>query len=299
MHIIRLPLVVLVMLVLFSVGCEDQPTEYIFEPTHRDQVLVVRTATDFLKTLYEHTDQAGTFLDEAALTDYYSSVLPEGWLVATDMRGIPIVGSAGDTLYIKNYLDQKFHLISFDSDPMGGAVRSPSSLNFDYLEVGSYRDGFTNSFYGDTSESLKLSIEYTDDRQNPGYLDGWFQIQRSVEFEGESGYSAGGERGSYTYNYYLQVKWFMRIEDFSLDPDNHSARIIIDGVFPILDEMDKLQEPQISGEIVLDKNGIGTGEMWLYGDRVARLHFTGRSFGFTGYFTLDSEDHHKRYRLTQ
>lgn len=299
MHIIRLSLVIMVVLAIFSVGCEDQPTEYVFMPTQRDQVLVVRTAADFLKTLYDHTDRAGTFLDEAALTEYYSSVLPEGWLVAVDLMGNPIVGSVGDTLYIRNYLDQKFHMIRFNTDPIGGSVRTPGNLLFDYLEVGSYRDGFTNSFYGDTSESLKLAIEYSDDRQNPQYIDGWFQIQRSVEFEGESGYSEGGQRGSYTYNYYLPVRWLIEIKNFSIDPDDHRARIVIDGVFPILDEMEQLQEPQISGKFVLDKNGRGTGEMWLYGDRVAKLHFTGRSFGFTGYFTLDSEDHNYRYKLTR
>ncbi len=283
-------LLALLLITTFMVnGCEEQPVGYIFNPTQRDQIQVVRTLYDFLQALYDHTDQAARFLDEAALTNDYSSVLPEGWL--------PLQNSSGNLFYLRNYLDQQFHILEFDAEPSIDAVRTPSDLVYNYLEIGSFRDSFTQSFYGDTSEAFNLTIEYSGDRQETEFVDGIFQIQRAVEFEVEIPI-AGQDGGStsVTDYYWVLVTWLMNIERYSIDPDDQRARITLDGMFPYDDETYERHEIHVSGEIEIDKNGRGIGEMWLYGEPVARIHFTGRNFGFLGYFTLYSEDHEKRYR---
>lgn len=270
-------------------GCEEQPVGYIFSPTQRDQIQAVSTFFDFLQALYVHTDQAARFLDEAALTNNYASVLPEGWL--------PLQNPTGDFFYLRNYLDQQFHLLQFDNNPTVDAVRTPSDLVYNYLEIGSFRDSFTQSFYGDTSEAFNLTIEYSDDRQETNFVDGIFQIQRAVEFEIEipiTGQDGGST--SVTDYYWVLVTWLMKIEHYSIDPDDQRARITLDGMFPYDDETYERHEIHVSGEVEIDKHGRGTGEMWLYGEPVARIHLSGRRSGFLGYFTLHSEDHEKRYR---
>ncbi len=270
-------------------GCEEQPTGYIYKPMQRDQIQVASTVFDFLHELYNHTDEAANFLNEAALTNDYASVLPEGWLPSTD--------GMGNTYYERNYLDQQFQDLWFDPNPNNNAIRTPSELRFNYLEIGSFLNYYDRTFYADTSETFSLAIEYSNARQDPQHVDGLFQIQRAVEFftEGTT-VLQDGSSVSYSENYWVLVTWLIKIDQFSVDPDDHSGHFTFDGIFPFDDETYQRHEAHVSGEVTLDKNGRGNGEVWLMGEPVARIRFNGRSFGFNGYFTLYSEDHENLYR---
>ncbi len=273
-------------------SCAEQPVGYIFTPTQRDQVSLARTTVEMINALYSHTDQAAGFLDAAALTTDYSKILPEGWdstLAVDPDDGTPY------TLYLRNYLDKDFYFLRFDSDPMRGSVRSPSDLEYQFYESRSFQNVFTSDFYSDINEGRELVIEYTDGRQDPLNVDGWFNMWQSVAFEEEV--DIGGQAGSYSYSYYLRVYWMFRIQDFSIDARDQRSRIVIDGTFPVYDEAGDYRQPHVSGEITIESNGSGRGEMYMYGEPMARLHFTARTAGFEGYFTLHREEHRKRYSL--
>ncbi len=279
--------------VMLIAGCAEQPTDYIYTPTHRDHSKLAQTAVTVLDAIYEHTDQAASYLDKASLTDDYLSLLPSGWApyqMVDSTTGEPYI------LYTRNYLDQHYYGLRFDVKPVNGAVRSPSDLQYTYIEINSLQNPVTNEFYGNVNQTRRLSIEYSDQRRDANFVDGMFEIRRIVPFEEEIEVAGAG---TVTYNVYVTVNWLVKIERFSIDPNDQRARLVIEGIMPLYDEAGQYQQPHVSGEININTRGRGTGDLSLYGDPAVRLHITGRTFGFRGYYTLYSENHEKRYRFEQ
>ena len=93
------------------------------------------------------------------------------------------------------------------------------------------------------------------------------------------------------------INWQIRIEDYSVDTDDHSAKIIIAGLFPLFDRNSNFIIAQITGEINVRSDGRGSGTMFLRGEPVAKLHLTGRNFGFLGFYSLSGDDFEDRFRL--
>jgi len=270
------------------IGCSEQPSGYVFTPTQRQHSTLAQATVDIVSSIYTHADQAATYLDRASLTDDYITLLPGGWyqyVLIDTVTGQPY------TLYHYSYLDQKFYFLRFDPNPMPNAVRSPSSLQYTFVEINSYQNPLTNDFFGDISETRNLMLEYSNNRQDYTSIDGWFEVRKIVPFEEEIETAAG----TYTYNVWVSVTWQIRIEHFSIDPNDQRTRLVIEGVTPIYDEAGDYHICHISGEINIDARGSGKGDIWFYGEPAIRLNFTGRSYGFNGNFTLFSENHRKSY----
>ncbi|MFN3821989.1 MAG: hypothetical protein ACK4OO_06605, partial [bacterium] len=104
-------------------------------------------------------------------------------------------------------------------------------------------------------------------------------------------------QGSATFSqrYYLPATWTARIERYSTALRDYQARVVIDGFYPLLDRAGNYQEIHVSAEFTINRSGSGTGEVWLYGEKTSQVTFTGRGYGFQGYFTLYSENHKNRY----
>lgn len=285
---------ILLSLMIFAglfTGCSEQPVGYIFSPTNRHQSTLARTTAEVVNAIYHHADQAAVYLDRASLTDDYISLLEGGWL---ETMLIDTTTGQPYTLYYRSYLDQEHYILRFDREPMAEAVRTPSSLDYTFLEIKSYQNRVTNEFYGNVSDYLQISIEYANNRQNHRSVDGWFEIQRTVVFEEEIE-TAGA--GTVTVPIYVGVSWQVKVENYSIDTDDQRSGIIIDGIMPIYDDAGEYHRTQVSGRIDINSRGQGFGEIWLYGEPAARIYFTGRSFGFRGYFTLYEEDFKKIYAL--
>jgi len=268
---------------LFS--CAEQPTGYIYRPTQRDEVAVSRLVENVVSSLYDNMDLSVGFLEDASHTNNYATILPAGW------QAIPFVDTTSGapyTLYFHNFLDQKYQSIRFDKNPLEGAVRMPSDIEYSFLKLRNFFNERSFEFYMDVDEYIHLVVEYSQNRNDPHHVEGWFDIKRAVEFEEEI------QIGDYisTYEYYMYPTWVIRIEDFSTDALDHSARLIIEGTFPHRDEIDNFQNDHVTGDITMQANGTGSGEIRLYGKPISRVYFTSRGAGFEGYFTLYSQDHY-------
>jgi len=270
-------------------GCADQPTGYIFTPTQRDKTFLTGYAAAFISRVYTDMDNQSGYLSSASLTNDYLSVLPEGWQRV-------VIG--GDTAYMRNYMDETFQTVRFDPQPQAGAIRVPSSLSYQSVDIASYRNPLTNSFYGDTSSATQLLIDYSGNRQDPDIVDGWMEIQVPIQVEYQIQLDAGGgQKSNYTSYDYVMSTWQMKIERYSVDSRDQRAHISFNGTYPLIDRAGQLQQPQVSGTFDIQRDGTGTGDVWLYGDKVSKVTFTGRSFGFDGYFTLYEENNANRYTL--
>ncbi len=287
--------ILLVFVSIFS-GCAEQPYGYIFSPEPRDQVNAARLAVDFISSLYDHADAASELLDKAGLTDDYKSILPEGWIDVTpyNRTGDPLIGFYQ---FYQNYLDKEFSELQIDTGVYPGALRTPSSLRYNFLTTASVRNGITNEIFGTIDQVQKADIRYSDNLQNLKFIDGWYSISKSVPFEQEIEIQAQGRSTNVTYLIYLDVGWSLRVEHFSIDSKDQTSQITIEGQFPILDNAGVIQHCHISGKFDVNPSGKGGGDIWLYGQPTARISFTGRSFGFKGKFTLFSEEHKKSYNL--
>lgn len=269
-------------------GCADEPSGYLFTPTHRDKTFLTAYAGAFLSQLYTNLDEAGAILTSASLTNDYSSVLPEGWQRQ-------VIG--GDTLYLRNYNDEQFHAIRFDPNPTAGAVRIPASLAYDRVDIASFRNPLTNTFYGDTSQAITMTIQYSDNRTDPEFIDGWYQVQRPISVEYSVQIQVGGGTGQQTVEDYVMTTWQMKIERFSVESRDQRARISFNGTYPLIDRAGVLQSPQVAGEFTIERDGRGSGDIWLYGEKTSRVILLNRAYGFEGYFTLYEEDHSSIYAL--
>ena len=268
---------------VFWLGCADQPTGYVYTPSEGQVVDLVYVTLNVISTLYDHCDEATQFLEASSLTDNYASILPEGWLAAPDTTGGTL-----HTIYVKNFLDQKFNLMRFDPDPKAGAVRTPSSIQYQFLQVGSFQNPVTSRFYGDLTENRQLVLEYSKNRQDPTRVNGWFTLTRLTAFEYEI--EVRGQTGgstTVTQFYYENVSWIVRIEDYSMDIGDQSARLVIDGTFPQRDEEGNRQEPHVAGVIDVDASGRGSGIIALGSEPAFKLNLKGRrGFGFSANFDL-------------
>lgn len=280
-------LIFALVITVFVSGCSERPVGYIFEPTQRHQSALAQTTVEVVNSLFEHCDEASSYLDRSSLTDDYISLLPGGWL---EIPQVDSITGEDYLVYYFNYLDQKYYQLRFDREPMAGAVRTPSSLDYVFVEINSIQNSITNEFYGGINEIRNLTIEYSDDRQDPQFMDGWFEISRSIPFEEEIEIASGE---TISYDVYVTVIWDVRIERYSLDPDDHRARMVFEGLMPVYDEAGEYQRVHVSGELNINSSGKGGGDMWFYGEPSIRLHFTGRSYGFNGYFTTFDDDHQK------
>lgn len=287
---------ILVVSISILAGCAEQPYGYIFEPSQRDQINVARQAADFISALYDHADAASELLDKSGLTDNYASVLPEGWIDITprDGNGQPLIPYYR---YFKNYLDKEFTELQIDRATPPGALRTPSTLRYNYSTTASIRNNATNVIYGTVDQVQLADIRYADNLQNLKAVEGWYSISKSVPFEQEIEIQQQGRSTNVSYLIYLDVGWSLRVEKFSIDPKDQTSKVTIEGQFPILDDEGVIQRCHISGNIEINASGKGGGDIWLYGQPAARLSFTGRSFGFKGKFTLFSEDHENSYNL--
>ncbi len=276
---------------LIFAGCEQQPVGYIFEPEQRDKGNLARGIAAVVNSLYDNADEAVNFLDQAALTDDYSSLLLGGWME------VPMVDSlSGDpfVLYVRNYLDQQYYLMRFNRDPIPNAVRTPSGIDYTYAEIRSYQDSRTSEFFGANSEYVQLMLNYSDNGQDVENVDGWVEVITTIIVEEEIE-TAGA--GNVTIERRIPVTAQIKLYDFSIDEEDLKSRIVILGSYPVWDELNDYHGIQIQGEINMKKDGTGSGEIWMWGERAVKIYFTGRSFGFEGYYTLAEEDHDTRYAL--
>jgi len=286
-RITGITLVVAVLLTL--AGCADEPGGYIFTPTHRDKTFLTYYTSAYLGSLYDNLDIAAGILASASLTNDYGSVLPEGWQKR-------VIG--GDTIFLRNYNDEQFHSIKFDPTPPIGAVRIPASLAYDRVDIASFRNPLTNTFYGDTSQAINMSVGYSANSTDPEFLDGWYQVQTPVAVEFSVQIQVGSGSGEQTFNDYVMTTWQMKIERFSVEPRDQRARITFNGTYPLIDKSGALQNPQVSGEFNVERDGKGIGDIWLYGEKTSKVVLLNRrSSGFQGYFTLYEEDHSTIYSL--
>lgn len=275
----------------FIVGCEDQPVGYIFSPTQRDRSSVAQASVVVLNKIFAHTDQATSYLERSALTTNYRDMLVGNWQV------IPAQDSITHdpyTLYYQSILDKKHYFLRFDREEMLNSLRTPSSLDFTYIEVRSFQDPRTSEFYGQTSESRHLTLEYSDNRQDIKNVDGWFDLLTRIPIEIDV--AVAGE-GSVTIEEWIWIDWQVRIEKYSIDPDDHTAKIVIAGWFPLFDRNNDYTAAQVSGVINIRSDGRGSGTMSLRGEPVAKLYLTGRNFGFLGSYSLSDDDFGKRIKL--
>ncbi len=288
---VGLILIAVISVSTFLTGCEEQPAAYVFSPTQRDETNFARTIAEIVDLFYQHADDAAQFLDQAALTDDYGSLLLGGWnphVLNDSLTGDPY------TVFGRNYLDQKYYSLRFDRDPDAGAVRTPSNLDYTYLDLLSYQNRQTSEFNPDINQSLVFTMEYSDNRQDPKNLDGWFDVRKIIPVEQELE-TAGA--GTQTYFINILVRWQIKVENFSIDKDDHRARLVFSGVYPIYDSAGETHQTLVEGGITLDANGVGVGDFSFYGERVVRLNLTGKTYGFNGYFTLFGENHRQKYQL--
>ncbi len=308
-------------LMLGMIGCEEQPLGYIYRPSTSDESSVARIASNMVSSMYDHLDMATGFLEDASHTNRYDTILPAGWVeeykivssqadtvaISFDLSTIEadrvdIVDTLDnmlaiiildlDTLYFHNHLDQKQQFLHFDRIPLSGAVRTPSSIEYGYNAFCNFFNYRSSSWYLDIYESSHLIIEYADknavgDRQDPNHVQGWAEMTRAVKFE--ETIDLGDIE--YDYVYYEYPTWIIRIEDFSTDPFDQSSRLVIEGTFPHSDDIDNYREDHVSGVVEIGSDGVGQGEISLYGKPIVKLYFTGRSAGFNGYFTLENQNH--------
>ncbi|MBT3233060.1 MAG: hypothetical protein HN356_09605 [Calditrichaeota bacterium] len=275
----------------FVTGCDEQPVGYLFEPSNRDHSSVAQASVVALNKIFEHTDQAAAFLDQSALTSDYKDMLIGNW---QEFEVPDSLTNELYTLYYLSVLDKEHYFLRFDREVMPDALRSPSSLDFRYVEVRSFQDRRTNEFFGQTSESRSMSLEYANNRQDIKNVDGWFDLQTLVPIEIDVDIAGAG---SVTIEEWVGINWQIRIEDYSVDTDDHSAKIIIAGLFPLFDRNSNFIIAQITGEINVRSDGRGSGTMFLRGEPVAKLHLTGRNFGFLGFYSLSGDDFEDRFRL--
>ena len=163
---------------LFS--CAEQPTGYIYRPTQRDEVAVSRLVENVVSSLYDNMDLSVGFLEDASHTNNYATILPAGW------QAIPFVDTTSGapyTLYFHNFLDQKYQSIRFDKNPLEGAVRMPSDIEYSFLKLRNFFNERSFEFYMDVDEYIHLVVEYSQNRNDPHHVEGWFDIKRAVEFE--------------------------------------------------------------------------------------------------------------------
>ena len=264
-------------------SCSEEPLGYIYRPTQKDEVDLARHTERVVSSMYDHLDEVVTLLDEASHTTDYMAILPGGWQAVTE-----VVGG-----FRRNYLDRTYQMLIFDSNPMSGAIRTPSNIEYYYTSLINFENWRTGEFYTDIDEYMHLTVEYAEGRTDLKNVEGWFNIKRSIKFEEE----VETEYGSYTWTYYQYPTWIIRIEDFSIDPYDQHARLVIEGTFPHLDEINQYREDHVSGEISISEDGVGVGEMYLYGEPAVRIYFTGRGAGFEGYFRLQSQDYSKIHKF--
>ena len=258
----------LLALLLFS--CAEQPVGYIYRPIERDEVFLARLTGDVVSTMYVKMDAAVGYLENASHTSNYQTILPSGWLALSVTDSITGEQYTG---YSRNYLDQQFHGLRFDKRPDPNAIRTPSDIEFSYVQIRNFPNSRTTGFYLDVDERMHMMVEYADSRQNPDFVQGWLNMTRAVEFEEEIDI---GDGQTDTYSYYVYPLWIVRIENFSINPLDHSGHLIFEGTFPHQDEAGEYQNDHVSGEINIESDGTGRGEMSLYGDPVASINFTGR-----------------------
>lgn len=317
------------------IGCSEQPLGYIYRPTESDEVTLARTTTDVISSVFDHLDMAARFLEDASRTSRWDTILPAGWSELYNITDsepdtvlIEEIGSIEadrvvivdtifvvdgtdtleillainkvdlDTLYWHNYLDQKYEILEIDKDPLETAVRTPSNLEYRFIELRNFFNSRTDQFYVDIYESSHIIIEYSSsenpgDRQDPHNVQGWLDITRAVEFEETIDYGDF----DYDYTYYEYPTWVLHIESYSINPQDHSAQIQIEGTFPHLDEADNYRKDHVTGEITIHGNGKGSGVVSLFGEPVALIYFTGRGAGFTGYFTMHKQDHERKHNF--
>lgn len=270
-------------------GCAEQPYGYVFAPQQRDQVNATGQCIAFINSLYLHTDQGSQILSDAAKTTDYITILPEGWQDISTMTVSPYY------TYSRNYLDKEHYLLQIAKDQPASAVLSPASLTYAYSDSISTWNNAAERFYANSNESRRLDISYGDSYRNSQKLNGWFWIRKIEKFEQSIQIQAGDSKADYTYFLYFPVTWSFHIEDFSTALDDQSSKISFDGSFPIYDEMGKMQYPHISGTMEFKDDGSGGGDLWLYGEKCAKITFSGRSFKFHGTYSLYSEDLIKTY----
>lgn len=278
-------------LALILFGCSEQPLGYIYRPIQRDAVSLARVTEDISSSLFDHVDLVVSLLEDASHTQNYKSIFPGEWRDTTIVD--PLTGNTMQ-IFSRNYLDQTIQQLAFDLEPMPGAVRQPSDVGYSFFDFRNFLNGVTNEYYTDIYESLRLMIEYADERLDPHNVTGWFTIKRAVAFEEEIDL---GEFGSYSYTYWMYPEWVIYIDYFSVDELDHSARLVIEGTFPHDDEAGDFRDDHVSGEIIVKADGQGYGEINLFGEPAARIYFTGRGAGFEGYFTLHSQNHSERHEF--
>ncbi len=275
----------------FITGCEEQPVGYLFEPSQRDRSSVAQASVVVLNKVFEHTDQAATYLDRSALTSNYKDMLIGNWQELT----VPdSVTNELYTLYYQSILDRKHYFLRFDREVMPDASRSPSSVDYTLVEIRSFLDLRTNEFYGQSSEARNLTLEYSNSRQDIKNVDGWFDLSSIIPLEIEF---EGAGVGTVTLVEWVGINWQIRIENFSINPDDHTARVVIAGSYPLWDRNGNFFTTQIAGEINIRSDGRGSGTISLRGEPVAKLHLTGRNFGFIGYYSLSDDDFDDRFKL--
>jgi len=294
-HSLRWSIVFAPLLGLFA-GCAEQPYGYVFTPKDRDKINVARQTGDFISAFYDHADAASRLLEDAGLTSNYRSILPDGWVDYTvyDGQGRPLASSY---IFARNYLDKQYYGLMIDTAAITGALRHPAKLAYSYTEIASVQNNITNEFLPQLNDIRNIEIGYARNYTNLSFIDAWFSIKQVERFEQELEISVGGQSSDVSFFIYLQVPWTMKVTDFSIDPDDQQGHIVIDGLFPIMTEEGDIQNCHVSGEFRLDKEGKGSGDVWLFGEPTARITFTGRAFGFKGKFTLFSENHEITYNL--
>jgi hypothetical protein len=309
-------------ILLFGLNaCEQQPLGYVYRPDVSDEASVAMVTAEVVSMIYDRLDMASGFLEDASHTNKYSTILPAGWvedytivssvndtvaidfdLTSINADRVDILDTLDnmlvirkvdlDTLYMHNHLDKILQTLSFDNEPVAGAIRTPSSLEYGYDDYRNFFNFRTSTMYRDIYENSNINIEYADnaevgDRQDPNHIQGWAEITRSLQFIE----TINNGDFEYDYVYYVYPTWVFRIEGFSVDPLDQSCRIAIEGTFPHNDDLNNYRDDHVSGVIEIGANGVGQGEMSLYGNPIAKLYFTGRSAGFNGYFTLESQNH--------
>lgn len=286
-------LLVLTLLIISTLipGCAEQPVGYNYQARQRDHSILARTTLEVVNAVYQATDETVDYLVKASLTDDYGSILPDGWIKKT--RIDPDTEIPFD-VYILNYLDQDYSTMAFDLIADENAIRTPSSIAYEKFELKSYQNGITNKFFWDISRELRQRVEYSNNRRDHLNVDGWSYIGKLIQVE-EEFEVAGGQTVTYTIS--LLVRWNIKVEKFSIDPKDQSSRLLFTGIMPVRAEDGEFLRNQISGEINIDKDGKGSGEMSYYGEPSIKLYFTGRSYSFQGYYTIADEDHNKQYQL--
>jgi len=272
-------------------GCAEQPVGYHYETRHRDHSVLARASLEIINAIYQATDETANFLVQASLTDDYGSILPDSWIMQQRTDSLT---NKPFTYYFQNYLDQDYSALRFDRTTDANSVRTPSTIAYERFELKSYQNNITNEFYWDISRELRQEVEYSNNRQDHLNVDGWSYVRKVIQVEEEFEVT-GGQTVTYTIN--LLVDWNINISKFSIDPSDQSSHLSFSGIMPVRAENGDFLRNQVSGEITIDKNGKGVGDLSFYGEPSVRIHLTGRSHSFQGYYTIANEDHRKLYQL--